>query len=82
MIKECKVATDNELNMVILFNGSEIQMPSTKNNDKTVFVKCENNKYSLVDREIYIKSLKPTNKKSAKVDKEIIDSVKESKNEE
>lgn len=54
--------------MVILFDGLEIQMPSTKNNDKTVFVKFENKKYSVVNREDYIKSLKQTTKKSTKVE--------------
>lgn len=68
--------------MVIIFDGKEIQMPSVKTKEKTVFVKHEKEKYIVVTKAEYEKSLKVSVKKSTvKVDKEIIDSNEESENE-
>jgi len=73
---------DNGLNMVIIFDGKEIQMPSTKPNGKTVFVKHEKEKYAVVTKAEYEKSLKVATKKSpARAKKEIIDSEEESEDE-
>ena len=51
MIKECKVILRNELVMVVLFDGKEIQITSDKQNTTTVFVKLEKGKYSIVSKD-------------------------------
>ena len=50
MIKECKVLMRNELVMVIDFDGKEIQMPSDHKDSNIVFVKYENDRFSIVDK--------------------------------
>ena len=47
MTKECKVLLRNQYVMVIDFDGKEIQMPSDHTNKDTVFVKYENDRYSI-----------------------------------
>ena len=50
MIKECKVLLRNEYVMVIDFEGKKIQMPSDNSDSNTVFVKYENDRYSITDK--------------------------------
>lgn len=50
MTKECKVLMRNEFVMVIDFDGKEIQMPSDHKDTNTVFVKFENDRYSITDK--------------------------------
>jgi hypothetical protein len=47
MIKECKVLLRNKLVMVVDFDGKEIQMPSDHTDKNTVFVKHENDRYTI-----------------------------------
>ena len=47
MIKECKVLLRNQYVMVVDFDGKEIQMPSDHTDKDTVFVKYENDRYSI-----------------------------------
>lgn len=47
MTKECKVLLRNQYVMVVDFNGKEIQMPSDHTDKDTVFVKYENDRYSI-----------------------------------
>ena len=47
MVKECKVLLRNQYVMVVDFNGKEIQMPSDHTDKDTVFVKYENDRYSI-----------------------------------
>ena len=49
MIKECPVILNNEAVTVVKFGDVSVQLPSIKKDAKTVFVKCENEKYSVVD---------------------------------
>lgn len=49
MIKECPVILNNEAVTVVKFGDVSVQLPSIKKDSKTVFVKCENEKYSVVD---------------------------------
>ena len=49
MIKECPVVMSNDLITVVKFGDSEIQLPYSSIKDKTVYVKCENGIYSIVD---------------------------------
>lgn len=66
MIKECKVLEWNELVMVVDFDGNKIQMSSTKNKEKVVYVKYENRKYNIVSREEYDQSFIKEEKKAVK----------------
>nr|WP_297932437.1 hypothetical protein [uncultured Lachnoclostridium sp.] len=50
MTKECKVLLRNKLVMVVNFDGKEIQMPSDHKETNTVFVKYENDRYSITDK--------------------------------
>ena len=50
MTKECKVLMRNELVMVVDFDGKEIQMPSDHKDTNIVFVKYENDRFSIVDK--------------------------------
>ena len=47
MTKECKVLLRNQYVMVVDFDGKEIQMPSDHTDKDTVFVKYENDRYSI-----------------------------------
>lgn len=47
MTKECKVLLRNQYVMVVDFDGQEIQMPSDHTDKDTVFVKHENDRYSI-----------------------------------
>ena len=49
MVKECTVILNNEAVTVVKFDDIEIQFPSIRKNDKTVFVKYEDGNYSIVD---------------------------------
>lgn len=50
MTKECKVLLRNKLVMVVDFDGKEIQMPSDHKDTNTVFVKYEDDRYSITDK--------------------------------
>ena len=54
--------------MVIDFEGNKVQMPSVKTKEKYVYVKFDNNRYSLVNEDDYKKSLIKTTKREIKVE--------------
>lgn len=66
MIKECNVVLHNSLVAVIVFDGKEIQVPSNKLIGKTAYVKLENNKYTVVSKDEYLKSTEKKQKASKK----------------
>lgn len=68
MIKECNVVLHNSLVAVFVFDGKEVQVPSNKLIDKTAYVKYENEKYIIVSKEEYLKSLEKKQKVSKKQD--------------
>lgn len=47
MTKECKVLLRNQYVMVVDFDGKEVQMPSDHTDKNTVFVKHENDRYTI-----------------------------------
>ena len=49
MIKECPVILNNEAVTVVKFGDTEVQFSSIMKDEKTVNVKYENGKYSIVD---------------------------------
>lgn len=72
MIKECKVLLQNEAVTVVRFDDIEVQLPTRNNKSKTVFVKCEDGKYTIVEGNIPTekKINKKTTKSNAKDQKE------------
>lgn len=66
MIKECNVILHNSFVAVVVFDGKEIQVPSNELIGKTAYVKLENNKYTVVSKEEYLKSLEKKQKVSKK----------------
>lgn len=74
MIKECKVVLDNGLNMVVLFDNKEVQMPSTKTKCSTVYVEKINGVYSLSSKSEFEKSIKPKKKEQTE-NKEVLEDV-------
>ena len=54
--------------MVVDFEGNKVQMPSVKTKEKYVYVKFDNNRYSLVNEDDYKKSLIKTTKREIKVE--------------
>ena len=49
MIKECKVLLQNQAVTVVRFDDIEVQFPTRNNKSKTVFVKCEDDKYTIIE---------------------------------
>lgn len=50
MIQECKIILNNEAVTVVQFGDIEVQFPSIRKNDKTIFVKYEDGNYSIVNK--------------------------------
>jgi len=70
MIKKCKVIFRNSINMVVDFDGIELQMPTDGLDNYEVFVNFKDNKYTLSTKDDYEKTLKTIKNK---VKKEIIE---------
>ncbi len=67
MVKECLVILNNEAVTVVRFDGKDIQFPSIHKDTKTVFVKYENGKYSIVDeKDAMLDIAQPKKKKATK----------------
>lgn len=58
MIRKCNVIMNNGLNMVVDFAGTKVQMPSV-GQEKEVYVKLDNDKFSLTSEAEYIISDMP-----------------------
>ncbi len=56
MIKECKVIMQNGINIVVLYDGIEVQL-SSDTKESSVFIKQDNDRYILVTKQEYEKSL-------------------------
>lgn len=63
MIKECQVILNNDAVSVVKFDNTEIQFPPVGKNTKSVKVKCENGRYSIVTDEVPVNIKKITFKK-------------------
>lgn len=70
MIKECNVILHNSLVAVVVFDGKKIQVPSNKLIGKTAYVKYEKEKYIIISKEEYLKSLEKKQKTNKKQDVE------------
>lgn len=80
MVKECLVMLNNEVVTVARYGDTDIQFPSIHRDAKTVFVSCEDGKYSIVDKNYITKGAEKFNKKKSTDKKTTIDeSVEEIK---
>lgn len=63
MIKECKVIMQNSFSSVVLFNNSEIQIPTNSVVDGKAFIKFEDGAYFTATKEEYEDFIKAKNEK-------------------
>ena len=49
MVKECKVILNNDCVTVAIVDGTKVQFPSIHRKANTVFVRVENDTYTIVD---------------------------------
>lgn len=54
--------------MVVEFNGEKVQMPSTKKNEKSVYIKFDKNRYSIATEDEYKNTLTKPIKKVIKIE--------------
>lgn len=66
MITECNIILNNGLNMVVNFNGKEIQLPSVNSKNKTCFVRQDKGFYSVVSKDEFEKLSTKTKKSDKK----------------
>lgn len=69
MVKECLVILNNEVVTVVKYGKVDVQLPSIHKEAKTIFVACNDGKYSVVDENYeqkcaLINEKKRTNKKT------------------
>ena len=57
MIKECPILINNAIATVVKYDNIEIQFPKVQENTKTVFVKFDNGKYTIVNSQEYQKEI-------------------------
>ena len=81
MVKECKVLLRNQYVMVVDFDGKEIQMPSDHTDKDTVFVKYENDRYSITcnleeeNKPVKVKSVSKVKEQKKVTEVELADDV-------
>lgn len=51
MVKECIVKLNNEAVTVVAYGDIDVQLPAIHKEAKTLFVNCENGKYTVVDKD-------------------------------
>ena len=75
MVKECIVKLNNDVVTVVAYGDVDVQLPAIHREAKTLFVSCENGKYTVVDKDYKPKDVavekkntkkKTTNKEIAK----------------
>ena len=81
MVKECKVLLRNQYIIVVNFDEKKIQMPSDHTDKDTVFVKYENDRYSITckleeeKKPVKVKSVSKVNKQKKVTEVELADDV-------
>lgn len=51
MVKECIVKLNNEVVTVVAYGDVDVQLPAIHKEAKTLFVNCEDGKYTVVDKD-------------------------------
>lgn len=64
MIKECQVISRNAINIVALYDATQIQLPSNDDNSKVVYVSKDGEKFSISSKKEF--ELQKTGKKNSK----------------
>lgn len=75
LIKECKVKTKNDKVAVILFDGKEIQVPSSKLIQDSAYVKLNKGKYIVVSDDEFYKEKATTEASSIHSKRKKIDNI-------
>ena len=81
MTKQCKALLRNQYVMVVDFDGKESQMPSDHTDKDTVFVKYENDRYSITckleeeNKPVKVKSFSKVKKQKKVTEVELADDV-------
>lgn len=75
MIKKCKILTRNTINMVILYDGVEVQLPADHTIDKIIYVKKTDNSFSISSEEEFERSIKKKQKKVSEVELAKVDNI-------
>jgi len=85
MVKECRVILNNDVLTVVRFDDIDIQFPSIGKDVETVFVKHENDRYTIVDEkeknDTVEKPKRKVSKKKTTLELEKVDEINDSKNE-
>lgn len=68
MIKKCKVIARNAINMVIVYDGIEVQMPTDGTCDNDIYVKKINNTFILSSEDEFVKNIKTNQKKKSEAE--------------
>lgn len=71
MIKECKVIMQNSFSSVVLFDDTEVQIPTNSVIDGRAFIKNEGNQYFVVSKKDYEKYQNLKSEKKSKKTKEV-----------
>lgn len=51
MVKECIVKLNNDVVTVVAYGDIDVQLPAIHREAKTLFVNCEDGKYTVVDKD-------------------------------
>ncbi|WP_373266744.1 hypothetical protein [Hungatella hathewayi] len=76
MIKKCKVISRNSLVMVVLYDSTEVQLPSDQTDCTEVFIRKTDNNYVLSSEEEFTKTSKRTYKKISGAELAEADTIK------
>ncbi len=80
MIKECKIILHNSSCIVVDCDGTHIQFPHMEHHGNCIYVSIDDNRYSIVSKDDYEKSLMKTRKPEKKeVVKDVEDVSEETK---
>ena len=75
MIKECKVIMQNSFSSVVLFDNTEVQIPTVSVIEGKAFIKHEGDQYFVVTKNDYEKYMNRKNEKKTTKIKEVNNSV-------
>lgn len=66
MVKECIVKINNDVVTVVAYGDIDVQFPAIHKDAKTLFVDCENGRYTIVDNDYKPNSATVENKSTKK----------------
>lgn len=75
MVKECRVVLRNPINMVVLFDGVEVQMPTDNGSKSVVYIKYDNGNYIICEESVYDEYLNKSKRQREPKKNEIIEEI-------